>query len=38
MLLGNRMNDKRTFAEVLFGAAMGVLIIIAIYGLTIFRM
>ena len=38
MLLGNRMKDRRTFAEVLFGASMGVLIIIAIYGLTIFRM
>lgn len=38
LVVGNRMNDTRTFAEVLFGAFMGVLIIILVYGLTIFRM
>ena len=34
----NRLNDKKTFAEVLFGAFMGVLVVILVYGLTIFRM
>ncbi len=34
----NRLNDKKTFAEVLFGAFMGVLVVILVYGLTIFKM
>jgi diacylglycerol kinase (ATP) len=38
LVVGNRMNDKRTFGEVLFGAFMGVLVVIMVYGLTIFKM
>ena len=38
MVLGNRINDTRTFGEVLFGACMGVLIVILVYGLTAFTM
>ena len=38
LVVGNRLNDTRTFAEVLFGAFMGVLIMIMIYGLTVFKM
>ena len=38
LVIGNRMNDKRSFAEVIFGACMGILVIVGIYGLTIFRM
>lgn len=38
LVAGNRMNDKRTFAEVVFGAFMGMLIVILVYGLTIFKM
>lgn len=37
MLAGNRMNDTRSFGEVLFGAFMGMLIVLAVYGLTIFK-
>ena len=38
LVAGNRMNDKSTFAEVVFGAFMGMLIVILIYGITIFKM
>lgn len=38
LVVGNRMNDTRSFGEVLFGAFMGVLIVILVYGLTIFKM
>lgn len=37
LVAGNRMNDTRRFAEVLFGAFMGMLIVLLVYGLTIFR-
>ena len=37
LIAGNRVNDTRTFAEVLFGAFMGMLIVLLVYGLTIFR-
>ena len=33
LVVGNRMNDKRTLAEVIFGAFMGVLIVLGVYGL-----
>jgi len=36
MVAGNRVNDTRTFGEVFFGAFMGMLIVILIYGLTAF--
>mgnify|MGYP002771714295 FL=1 len=39
LVAGNRMyNNARTRAEILFGACMGVLIVLLIYGLTIFKM
>ena len=38
MVVGNRMYDKRTFGEVLFGAFMGMLVVILTYGLTVFKM
>lgn len=39
LVVGNRMyNNARTRAEILFGACMGVLIVLLIYGLTIFKM
>ena len=38
LIVGNRMNDSRTFAETLFGSFMGVLIVVLVYGLTIFQM
>ena len=38
LVVGNRMNDKKTFAEVLFGAFMGMLIVLLVYGLTAFNM
>ncbi len=38
MVAGNRLNDKKTFGEILFGAFMGVLIVVLVYGLTIFKM
>lgn len=38
LVIGNRIyNNARTKAEVVFGACMGVLIVILIYGLTIFK-
>ncbi len=38
LIAGNRMfNNARTKAEVVFGACMGVLIVILVYGLTIFK-
>ena len=38
LVAGNRMyNNARTRAEILFGACMGVLIVLLIYGLTIFK-
>ncbi len=38
LVVGNRIyNNARTKAEVVFGACMGVLIVILIYGLTIFK-
>lgn len=38
LVAGNRMYDNaRTRAEILFGACMGVLIVLLIYGLTIFK-
>lgn len=38
LVVGNRVyNNARTKAEVLFGACMGVLIVMLIYGLTIFK-
>ena len=37
LVVGNRLNDTRTFAEAIFGAFMGVLIVILVYGLTIFK-
>jgi uncharacterized transporter YbjL len=38
MVLGNRINDTRTFGETLFGVCMGVLIVVLVYGLTAFTM
>ncbi len=38
LVAGNRLNDTRNFAEVLFGAFMGMLIVMLVYGLTVFRM
>lgn len=38
MIVGDRISNKKTFAEVLYGAFMGMLIVILVYGLTIFRM
>lgn len=38
MVVGNRLNDNKTWGEVLFGSFMGVLIVILVYGLTVFRM
>ena len=38
LVAGNRMyNNARTKAEVIFGASMGVLIVLLVYGLTIFK-
>lgn len=38
LIAGNRMyNNARTKAEIVFGACMGVLIVLLIYGLTIFK-
>lgn len=34
LVAGNRMNDKRSFGEVIFGALMGALVVIMVYGLT----
>lgn len=39
LVAGNRIfSSARTKAEVAFGAAMGILIVLLVYGLTIFRM
>lgn len=38
LIVGNRMNDARTFGEVLFGAFMGMLIMLMIYGLVFLKM
>lgn len=39
LVAGNRIyNNERTKAEVVFGGCMGILIVILVYGLTIFRM
>lgn len=38
LVLGNRVfSNSRTKAEVVFGASMGVLIVLLVYGLTIFK-
>jgi len=38
MVIENRMEgDKKTFAEIIFGACMGVLIVLLVYGLTILK-
>lgn len=38
MVLENRMeNEKKSFAEVIFGTCMGILIVLLVYGLTIFN-
>lgn len=37
LVVGNRMNDARTFGEVVFGAFMGMLLMIMIYGMVILR-
>ena len=38
LVVGNRVyNNARTKAEVVFGASMGVLIVMLVYGLTIFK-
>ena len=34
LIVGNRMHDVRTFGEVLFGAFMGTLIMLMVYGLV----
>lgn len=36
LIAGNRMNDKRSLGEVIFGAFMGMLIVLMVYGLTLF--
>lgn len=39
LIIGNRVqNNARTRAEVIFGSCMGVLIVLLVYGLTIFKM
>lgn len=38
LVAGNRLNDTRNFGEVVFGAFMGPLIVIMVYGLTIFQL
>lgn len=38
LVVGNRLyNNARTKAEIIFGSAMGVLIVLLVYGLTIFK-
>lgn len=37
LVAGNRMNDTRTFGEVVFGAFMGPLIVLMVYGLTMIQ-
>jgi len=39
LILGNRMeNNSRSVVEVIFGACIGVLIVVLVYGLTVLRM
>lgn len=38
MVVANRLYDKKTFGEILFGSFMGVLVVILVYGLTVFKM
>lgn len=35
LVVGNRMNDKKNLGEVIFGAFMGMLIVLMVYGLTL---
>lgn len=37
LVAGNRINDTRSFGEVVFGAFMGPLIVLMIFGLTLLR-
>lgn len=37
LVAGNRMHDTRTLAETVFGAFMGALIVLLVYGLTLFK-
>lgn len=37
LIAGNRLYNKKTLGEILFGAFMGVLVIILVYGITIFK-
>lgn len=37
LVAGNRMNDKRSLGEVIFGASMGILIVLMVYGLTFLK-
>ena len=39
MVLENRMEDnKKSSSEVIFGCCMGVLIVLLVYGLTVFKL
>ncbi len=38
LIVGNRMNDARTFGEVLFGAFMGMLIMLMVFGLVFLKL
>jgi membrane-associated phospholipid phosphatase len=37
LVSGNRMNDTRSMSEVIFGAFMGTLIVLMVFGLTFLR-
>ena len=37
LVSGNRMNDTRSMSEVIFGAFMGTLIVLMVFGLTILK-
>ncbi len=37
LVIGNRITDKKSFGEVLFGICIGTLIVLMVYGLTIFK-
>ena len=37
LVVGNRLNDKRTWGEVIFGAFMGMLVMLMIYGMVILK-
>lgn len=37
LIVGNRMNDARTIGEVIFGAFMGMLVVLMVYGLIFLR-